>query len=163
MLALLIVLAAILVIVYFWIRNNMPEQAAEDPAMTKEEVIRAFYDNFDAFEDVAEYVLSADSRLALSLEDNKFYTYTNEGPIAVDGLDLNTLEIGEQLKIICDLGFGDIGNYGADTGRVFFNVKRHPSDTGSRGVIYVPEGIKGIPPQDILEKENWHYFFFRYE
>ena len=147
--------------------NNMRYSDDITEYMTKEELIETFYCNFDAFSDVANHVLSMSEfsgGIRINEDGDKVIMHDNG---VVTELDVDEFEVGAQIKLICGLGFGGVGQDTAGT-RAFFTMHYYdpPPDVGipgSRGVVYVPGGLDDVSPQDILEKENWYYLFARFD
>jgi hypothetical protein len=143
----------------------------EEEYMTKEEIIEVFYSNYDAFCEVAEYLLPKTGYTGMELsQDGDKIILSKNGPTGMretDTVELGTVEIGAQIKLICDFGFEGVGR-DKDGTRIYFSMRYFdpPADIGlpcSRGIIYVPEGLGNARPEDILKKDNWYYFFLRFE
>ena len=148
-------------------------QILDDEAkyMTKDELIESFYRNYEAFRDVADYLLSKDgyTGIGISQDGDRIIIGSNDsnGAYQEVNIDIQDFEVGEQVQLICGIGLEGAARDVAGT-RVYFSVRYFdpPPDVGmpgSRGVIYVPGGQMNASPQDELDKENWYYFFLRFD
>ena len=155
----IIILASVFAMVYFL---SIKETSAEVKHITKEElifmteeeIIKVFYDNFDAFDDVMRYVLSEERYLGIGLDDSKIYTHDNTGSMEIDNLEFDSLEVGEQLKLLREVGFDSIRNEPSYSA-VYFYIS-HAS--GTQGIVYLEKTVKDDKYGTPLEIENWHYF-----
>jgi len=135
--------------------------------MTRDDIIEVFYNNYDAFSKVAEYILNTKELYSLIDGGQKAGTHDENGRYLELDFDPDSYGIGEQIRQLFSCGFDSIFRDVTNT-RVMFSVQYYdpPLETdvpGSRGVIYVPGGLKSIQPQDVLDKENWYYYFLRYD
>ena len=123
---------------------------SEEPVfMTKDEVLEAFYNYYESFEVIAEYFLNVNEHYGL---------YQEKGEFMRNGIpfDIDCLQISEQIKLVCSLGFTEVGSSGVSD-RVSFGTL---FDGGRHGVIYVVNGLDGDQP---LDKENWYYYSHHFE
>jgi len=128
--------------------------------MTKDETIEAFYNNYEAFCIVADYLLQKTGYSGIGISGDKVVAYNNKtGSMVVETYEIDTFEVGEQLKLICGVGFNGAGK-DTDSTRIYFST---PFDTGTQGVIYVPGGLEDARAQDKLGKKDWYYFQIKYD
>ena len=158
-----------------WRRNEsvaqLPDAMApfwdEDKYMTEEEIIEVFYSNYDTFSKVAEYLLQKEelSGIGISPDGNKIIIFSNDSGITE--VETTSVEVGDQIKLICSLGFEGAGR-DQDSTRVYFSIRYFDPPPyvglpGSRGVVYVPGTLEDARPQDKLERDNWYYFFLSFD
>ena len=145
-------------------QNHKQKPDEEVGYMTKEELIDVFYNNYDAFSSVAEYMLKAEEIISIEVKNN-IITVRNTSGI-FEELEIDSFELSHQITLICSFGFDGAGK-DIDGTRVFFSIRySDPPPSiglpGSRGVIYVPGGLRDASQSDILKKKNWYYFFNRF-
>ena len=122
--------------------------------MTEEEIVGKFYNNYDAFSDVAEYLLAMTEPFRICQNADGLFIDQGSGVF----IDVDSLEVGKQISVVCDSGFNSIRKHQTEP-TVYFSA---PSDIGEQGVLYARDGLanKDIPQ---LKKENWYYFSLRHD
>jgi len=128
------------------------EKYEEEKYLTKEEVVELFYNNFDAFDKLADYLMNSTGYFTIQRMNSDIHV-KNQGVV----LDIDDMVLGEQIKhIVCDLGFLSISKDELDT-RIEINI---PYGEGIQGLVYTNEEVGENRFYSSLEKENWYYQFY---
>lgn len=118
--------------------------------LTKAEIIELFYDNYEIFCSVAEYVI---------FTEGVFYCSNSTGDLvlknSIDDLAFGSLAVRDQVgEIIYNMHFTSILEDETET-RVYFNI---PNETGGHGLIYSSEVLSDTAFYYPLSKDKWYYF-----
>ena len=140
------------------------EPVVEAEYMTKEEVIELFYDNYNTFNEVAEYILNTEGAFYCDNNSN-ILLLSNGREDGRDVLDIDNLKIGEEIKaLLYDLNFNGIYEYEVETGSIV-KFENNFADTSAKGILYAESrdapdlnnlGFDEYAPLDI---ENWYYYY----